>query len=346
MRLWRLGQTKSGGRVKYIAADTSQTQYALHLYRALLRQCSYLPDSAARNFFHNHVVSRFRQYHPPRFISADCRGKRRLQLVKERQPILLKTARKGLLFMQHANDGHPRHLGKVLAMTYGRIGKRRHELLRALRVPDVPSNHAAVQAMSNAASQGLPQPSQQLNALIKAQASKKLSFFSRPNRPSLGPSIPEKNAWGRPMPMKRVRNLKRRWYGQTLDRVMPPLPEDEWTRLRDLAFGKTRWEGPKPRRGSAKDSGFIDEVLSGSLKGGTRFVSRPHQITERYMRRLWAKIFAQCPIMKRDESRKHGWNIRWGEVQGAKEIVLEPGNQDSLAMFQGVDDQGRVLSNA
>ena len=346
MRLWRLGKTKSGGRVKHIATNDTRNQYTLHLFRALLRQCSYLPDPAARSFFHCHIVSRFRQYHPPRFLQADGRGRKRLQLVEERQPVLQKTARKGLLFLQHANDGHPRHLGKVLAMTYGRIGKRRHKLLRALRVPDIPSNQAAIQDMSHPASQGLPQPSQQLQALIKAQASKKISFFSRPNRPTLGPSIPEKNAWGRPMPIKRVRNLKRSWYGQTLDRVMPPLPEGEWIRLRDLASGKRRWEGPVPQRGSTKESGFIDEVIGGTTKGGARFVSRPHQVTERYMRRLWAKIFAQCPLMKPDESRKHGWNVRWGDVQGAKEMVLQQDAHCSFAMFQGVDDQGRVLSNA
>jgi len=264
-------------------------------------------------------------------------------LVEQRRSTLLRTARKGLVFLQRANDGHARHLSKILAMTYGRIGTRRHELLGPLLVPDIPTDQAAVERMSDPASKGLPYHSSQLQALIKVQAHGKLSFFSRANRPTEQPLIPEKNAWGRPMPIKRVRNLEKRWYAEAIDRLMPPLPEKEWNRLRGLASGETQWKGPVPRRAPTDGKGFNTGIVRGTITGGTGFVSSPHDLTPRYMRRLWTKLFAQCPLMKPDEARKLGWDIRWGDVQGTKEVALTPGKPENLAMFEGVDEKGKVL---
>jgi len=346
MRLWRLGKSKGLSQVKYTGFDNARDQETICLYRALLRQCTYLPDSAARHFFHSHIVFRFREYHPRTMLPARNRGRRSVPLVEQRRPALLRTARKGLVFLQRANDGHPRHLGKALAMTYGRIGKRRHELLKPLLIADIPVNQAAVERMSHPASKGLPHPSRQLQALIKMQAKRKLSFFSRSNRPTEEPQIPEKNAWDRPMPIKRVRNFKKRWYAETIDRIMPPLPESEWKRLRGLASGEIQCENPVQRRAPVEGKGFNTGIVRGTITGGTGFVSSPHELTARYMRRLWTKIFAQCPLMRPDESRKIGWDIRWGDIHGTKEMALQPGKQKSMAMFEGVDEHGKVLQNA
>ncbi|KAL6719760.1 hypothetical protein ACLMJK_001681 [Lecanora helva] len=343
MRLWKIGRSKTGGQADCVTINKTEHLYTLHLFRALLRQSSYLPDSAARQFFHNYIVSRFRAYHPNKLFQADC-NEQRLRLVQQRRPQLLTKARRGLLFLQRANDGHPRHLGKVLAMTYGRIGKRRHQLLYSLRIPDVPPEGKSTRNLSEPASQGVPRPSRQLQALIRSQAKRKLSFFSRPNRPTLEAKIPEKNAWGRSMPMKRVRNIKKSWYGQTIDRIMPPLPESEWMKLRDLASGRSPWEGPVSRRGHTQPDGFKYETVRGTLSGGTGILSHPHKITARYMKRLWTKIFAQCPLMKPDESRKFGWELTWGDISGTKDVALRPRMERNMAMFTGVDDQGRKLS--
>ena len=343
MRLLTLGKSKSGAQAKYIAINNTFEKPTLHLYRALLRQTGYLPDSSARTFFHEYVISRFRIYHPKRIVSAGTKVQRRISLVENRQATLFKTARRGLLFLQRANDGHPRHLGKILAMTYGRIGKRRHDLLQVLKVPDIPMDQGALEQMSHPASQGIPQPSRQLQALVKSQANRKLSFFSRTSRPTLKPDIPEKNIWGRPMPMRRVRNMKRRWYGQVLDRVLPPLPEEEWIRLRGLASGDIRWEGPIRQRGLDKRDGFNNGGFRGTLTGGQRFLSKPHQLTPRYMRRLWTKILAQCPLMKKTELAKSGWDIRWGDTKLSAELSFQPVEEGNLAMFAGVDTKGKVL---
>ena len=343
MRLWSLGKTKSLAWNKYAAYDNSHDALTLHLFRALLRQASYLPDSAARQYFRHYIVSRFREYHPCNPLNADSGKGRPVTVVESRRPALLRTARKGLVFLQRATDGHPRHLSKVLAMTYGRIGKRRHILLKSLKIPDIPMDQASIEKLSKPRSQGLPQPSRQLSAMVKAQAKRKLAFFSRTNTPSLKPQIPLENAWGRPMPVKRVRSMTRKWYAKTLDRIMPPLPEDEWHRLRRLASGETQWEGPVRRRGHVKVDQFKHDIVRGTIVGGTGFVSSPHVLTPRYMRRLWAKLLAQCPLMKSNESRKLGWDIQWGDIQGSKIVKLQPRAGHNSAMFEGVDENGRIL---
>jgi len=37
-----------------------------------------------------------------------------------------------------------------------------------------------------------------------------------------------------------------------------------------------------------------------------------HQVTPRFMQRLWAQVFAQCPKMEWDPESK-GWKVGWGE---------------------------------
>lgn len=345
MRLWRLGKTKSLAEIKYAGFDSTHDAEIIHLYRGLLRQCTYLPDSAARQFLHGHIVSRFRDYHPRTIFPAPNRAKRSVPLVEQRRPALLRTAPRGLVFLQRANDGHPKHLGKILAMAYGRVGKRRHELLEPLLVPDTPMDQAAVEKMSDPASKGLPHPSGQFQALIKAQAKKKQTFFSRNGRPTLEPQIPTTNAWGRHTPIKRIRNLKKRWYAETIDKIMPPLPESEWKRLRGLASGEIQWEGPVRRRESVEVKGLNTGTFRGTMTGGAKFVSSPHELTPRYMKRLWAKIFAQCPLMERNEFRKSGWDIRWGDVNFTRDLALHPEKQASMAMFEGVDERGKVLQS-
>lgn len=343
MRLWRSGKSKNVAQIKYAGFNNARDEETIHLYRGLLRQCTYLPESAARKFFRNYIISRFRSYHPRKILSARNQDKRPVRVVEQRRPALLKTARRGLLFLQRANDGHQRHLGKVLAMTYGRIGKRRHDLMEPLLVADIPADQAAVEKISGSAAEGVPILSLQMQALIKEQARKKITFFSRSNRPTTKPDVPETNAWGRPMPVKRVRNIKKRWYSETLDRLMTPLPEAEWNRLRGLASGHLHWEGPVPRRAPFTAIGFNTGIVRGPISRGHSFHSSPHELTARYMRRLWTKLFAQCPLMKPSEARKLGWDVRWGDIHGTKEVALQSESRAHTAMFSGVDEHGKIL---
>ena len=328
----------NGASDRYPAIINIEREHILHLFRALLRQCTYLPDPAARKYLHSYIVSRFRDYHPSNINSKTKRDGKPMQLVNQRRPTLIKTARKGLKYLQRANDGHPLHLGKILSMTYGRIGKGRHLLLKNLRLPDVPIDGVAMERLSDPREQGVPHPSQQLTTLIGSQRRQKLSLFPGRRHPTQSPNIPAKNSWGRPMPVKRVRNMKRRWFAEALDRVMPPLPEEDWNELRKLASGETPWEGPIPRRGPDKVVGFKRDLMR-----YPRLLSSPHTITARYMRRLWGKIFVQCPVMKADASRQAGWEVSWGNTKAAQVFALPNKNNESMSpMFEGVDENGRI----
>ena len=85
------------------------------LYRGLMRQARALYDDVAREYF--------RQYIRRTFISH--------KFVEENSRLVayIREARQGILALARANAGYIGPLTKVLDSAYGRIGKRRHELL-------------------------------------------------------------------------------------------------------------------------------------------------------------------------------------------------------------------------
>ena len=350
-RPWRLAKKETKTYATYAAVPDTHSLAVLHIFRALLRQCTYLPDPAARRYMHSHIVSRFRDYHPRSTLSSTSQRQKPPALVQQRLPDLMRTARRSLIFLRRANDGHIRHLGRILAMTYGRIGKRRHQLLYNLKIPDVPVDQSEVKKLLEPGNQAVPHPSKQLMALVKSQAKRKTSHFARSNTPRIEPEIPQENKWGRPMPIKRVRNYKRRWYAQTLDRIMPPLPHAEWEELLMRGSGQLPWEGPVTRRkwaGGPDDEGQT-HLVGEKVKGPTKTTrSNPHRITRSYMRRLWAKISANCPLMKPNVESKSGWDVVWGDVYKPENTVftLGPAGGSGYDMFGGVDEKGKVISQA
>ena len=326
-------------------SETSLTRHgsspALSLYRALLRECSYLPDPNSRKFFHGHIVSRFRAYGPHPGVRDPCCRSQRPRTV-HRQTQILRNARKGLNVLCRANHGHLPHLKKILAITYGRIGPRRYELLRQLKVPDSPTNAGVLEDVlrfrAQPANQQVPSPSRALLALMISQAKQPLSGYMRRLPIRGGPVIPAKNTWGRPMPMKRVRNMKRKWYTAALSRVMPPLPEAEWETLRRMALGEARFRRPALRKGPSRRQNLGAETHSTGQK-----LCRPHHVHSRYMRRLWAEILQQCPLMRNDPSRPSGWDISWSNLKTEVKIGLDPILRDE-SCFDGVDENGKLLA--
>ena len=251
-----------------LAADVTAIE-PRHLLRALLRQSSYLPDATARDFFHGYIIHRYRNYYPrlPQpSISPTLTSDRRRSLHKE--------ARKGLLFLKRANDGHPTHLFRVLAMAYGRTGKKRHELLNGVlsssgfKKEPSPTNQKALARLSEGITKSPSESSEEnrlptlhtsrsepgsvlgprLEALVIAQKQQRLSEVS--NKLKRKPVIPETDKWGRSLPQCRVANMNSRWYADLLSKIMPPLPESDWNMLRDLALGRVPWEGASRRRTS------------------------------------------------------------------------------------------------
>jgi len=117
------------------------------------------------------------------------------------------------------------------------------------------------------------------------------------------------------MPRVRVKNATKEWYAELLDRVHVPLPTADWERLRDLAKGDLT-EPSVPRRKAVQipeRSVLAMIVQYGKPDASKLFASRhAHEITPRFMRRLWAQVFAQCPRIDWHAETK-SWKVAWGE---------------------------------
>ncbi|MCJ1360955.1 hypothetical protein MMC16_000050 [Acarospora aff. strigata] len=333
------------------------TDNSLHLLRALLRECTYLPDPAARAHVHRHVLSRYRAYcpRPGQHSQPASKALAAGSPSTVSQTHLLRTARHGLAILQRANSGHLDALVRILSLTYGRTGKRRHQLLRPLLAPDIPADHNAVASLSAS----LPSVTSlelttRLQALVKSQYRKKRLETLRPQIKHMAPKIPETNIWRRPMPVKRARNLKKRWIRMILENTLPPLPEEEWERLKLLANGNAQWRGTVRRRaGISKNAEEVanqllhgaslverlEEEISSSRKRARR---NPHRISKRLMQRLWGRIFTQCPVMRWSASKK-SWYVEWGFIERGNGVRQPAIDTSDEVIFKGVDERGKLL---
>jgi Complex 1 protein (LYR family) len=313
----------------------------LHLYRALLRESHYLPDSQARTYLHEYVTHSYRNH-----LSRDPRRRKAIPL--RRQTALLHRGRKILSVLRRANEGYIRPLQNILCLTYGRKGKRRRVLIEKLMEEDIPHDHIAVEALlDNQIYSRDWKPPLMVQALMRSQA-KNSDHFDRTVwgsfrlRPT--PDIPEKNTWGRPMPEKRVKNLMRTWYAKQVDRLLPPLPEAEFERLQALARGQIGPEdGPVPRRkrplhSSTESSGVLlnEKLLLEAPPKSHTFEAysqgRPHQLTRRLLQRLWVIIFQHVPAMQWDPVRKK-WVVKWNVQYRVRPQLHEASSDQIEALF-------------
>ena len=379
----------------------------LHLCRALHREASYLPDPASRAFAHRQITNRFHRNRGEPIVKSRTRldeeydsilagadrtdsttAKRPKEIRRQlwdaemetkRTTALIAEGRRQLQILKTANSGASAMLAKVLEQTYGRRGKRRHELLRELAPPvQSPTNNSDLRQLSVAldaeftssknettnnegtkgngtkgALEKLPLFSDKFVALLKSQMQQKQDHFPKALPRSSAPSIPDKDSWGRMLPVRRIKNLTKEWYANTLDRLMPPLPEAEWTHLGELAAGQAYWAGPPKKRARGTTSGGTEpqEYEPVGWSWPETDVQRAriehlrarnaHHLTPRYMRHMWARVFAQCPVMKWDAERAK-WKVKWGKVDNG--IVLSLDQPDlGFSPFEGVDEKGKVL---
>ncbi|TGO31995.1 hypothetical protein BHYA_0369g00020 [Botrytis hyacinthi] len=329
-------------------------------YRALLREATYLPDSAARTFVHDLLVKRFNPPDPrklnPKYWGTDyLRSKVDLKKLQTRSK---KNATKLHLLERVNLAGSIPDLQHVLLRTYGRAGHRRRELITQLLRPgedELPQDDTALsRIIDSQISKNLDATKDveidKANALPKRQRRehKEMYLFltsQQANNPmesmrgrikKLTPDIPLTNAWGRSFPEKRKVNIQRTWWASLLERVLPPLPEHEWNRLRDLAEGTQPIECPRPRRKAAiprnqnedvKSAGermdslynkparlsadVWDETTSKIELHDSQASNTPQHNRTRAMRRLYGMIWSLSSKMVQDENTKE-YTITWG----------------------------------
>ncbi|KAF2108893.1 hypothetical protein BDV96DRAFT_503785 [Lophiotrema nucula] len=357
-----------------------------HLLRALLRAATYLPDAHARTFLRRYIVHRFKVHQPAQNATSTAAvqnqeryfhggGRRRKpSVIEERTRLMQRKARKGLNYLQRANQGHYACLQKILMLTYGRIGPRRYALLDKLLQPDSsPDGRDSLDESSPLQKlyysnkrflQFFDAPAKISDSEISISISDRYSKLrstivtQRMSGISIGRSMksdkviaPSKNAWQRAMPMSRARNIVRRWYAETMTKLLPPLPEHEWDELRAYATGQKRCEASIKRRTpvgnlssqatlasqSAIDQGLVLAKPSRALKPGG--LSRPHAITPHFMRRMYGKILClSCKLVWNEEYQK--WSAIWGSrrSQNLRAYTL-PADE---VLFAGVDSLGKV----
>ena len=113
---------------------TRRADEARLVLRSLLRECTYLPDSFARDWTKQYILHRFRKYGFKAWQHRDDSN------FDERLQEKLREARAGLGLLRRANEGERKPLLKVLLMAYGRAGKRRHELMMPLMPTKMPKD--------------------------------------------------------------------------------------------------------------------------------------------------------------------------------------------------------------
>jgi hypothetical protein len=364
---------------------------ATHLLRALLREATYLPDAVARQYFRRYIVHRFKAYQPRENATASLRSedveryrhrsfkRRQLSIIHARTSKLQQKAQKGLHYLRRANQGEIPCLQKVLFFAYGRMGRRKYALLSDVLKPDALMDGGRVLA---AADMDGPTPLQELyfsskqclqyfdapkpasngyhvinisdryprlRAVLKSQCQRGLSI----HRDIKGPAMktPSHNVWMRPMPIVRARNNVCRWYAQTMDRLLPPLPPAEWDQMRAMVYGEERVSFVKRRAAVASSAADVEDPLASIFRGlrpdklskadTSGGISRPHTITLKFMQRLYSRILQLCCKVEYNEERKH-WTVVWGKpIQAIKPSLYRLPTDASL--FAGVDAKGKLL---
>lgn len=315
---------------------------ARHLLRSLLRAASYLPDELARTYIHGHIIQRFRK------ASAIT-------------PTRLQDARNSLNTLQRATNGEINPLRSVLYMTYGRTGRRRRELVIALLRPESLPPSASLPFAEKADDDVGTQDDDfaasrpMLRAFLKSQKNNNSSGWPKlALMRHLEPQIPEENIWGRPLALKRQKNIKHRFWAKTLSRILPPLPEAEWDMLRDLATGVLPYKGSPPRRARAVSTveitdeeppsllslGYLKQPIGAAARhdeaNPLKSMNR-HHISRRFMRRIWASVWNVTPKMTYDAETKK-WTVTWGDsTSAASQGLVGTAGKADLALFEGVD---------
>ncbi|KAL5352036.1 hypothetical protein ACLOAV_001979 [Pseudogymnoascus australis] len=335
---------------------STTTTNPTHLLRALLRACSYLPDGPSRHYFHEHILHRFRH------VTTPTLGAYR--------------ARKALSLLTRATNGDVPALTKVLHHTYGRAGHRRHTLLNAhLSEHNIHSDTEAPTAISPAVRQilkpptevanlgGIPVPAKPHDAtptsferLLADQILRYPASSPRTQLKKAYAPIPLENVFLRPTGPKREEGLRKRWLAETMDKILPPLPEEEWNRLRDLATGVVEWEGvPKRRTPVGKvvkeeDGGLLSvEYLKSPISHAHSKVRKSeieqrnwHELTPKYMQRMYAKIWGLCPKSRWDEELRD-WVYTWGGTKiAANRAEPKKVAQRDLSLFDGIEDLSKT----
>jgi hypothetical protein len=188
-------------------------------------------------------------------------------------------------------------------------------------------------------------------AVLKSQHQRGISIHRELKGPSM--KTPMHNLWMRPMPIVRARNNVRRWYAETMTRFLPPLPTNEWDHIQAMVEGTERVRLVTRRvpassslRQTTEAAASLHTVTEGldlnklSKADRPRGMWRPHNITAKFMRRLYSRILQLCCKVEYNSERKH-WVAVWGQAIQAIQPKIYKAPTDA-SLFTGVDAKGKI----
>ncbi|KAK3949876.1 hypothetical protein QBC32DRAFT_348074 [Pseudoneurospora amorphoporcata] len=331
---------------------TTTTTTTLHLYRHLLRESSYLPV-LIRPFFDERITTRFRAHRSDPSASQSAQTASRL-----------KRAHHDLRYLRAANAGDLPRMRRVLLLAFGRTGAKRRQLLTDLLQPDTPTSDAELEKYINKARNIVQQgrkpdwldnwDTDKLKAFVRSQVGDAPPVINQPRTQitnlQLTPerAVPKENIWGKELNEKVKRTKLKVKYKQVAEKVLPPVPREEWELLRDLVNKKEEWEVPSRRRsvGTVKEHVSEEEkeaaavldwdwrryatqpiwkvdrqksrrnmLLSGQVEEHLPFGEQKaincHRYTPRLWRRTLEQVWRMTAVMERKKDGK-GWAIEWG----------------------------------
>ena len=215
----------------------------VHLYRHLLRETSYLPP-VARLAVEARIKYRFRRHSNLPISAVRQRFHRR------------RNANSALRVLRAAVSGDWDCMQKVLMLVFGRLGKRRRELMdELLRKTQQPVNLQEVDEQI-ARSEKLPVKRESksvrrvssimdkwnlklLEALGNSQAKANDNIAKR-FKIERTKKLDDKNQFGKIRSQRKMRRLEARWWKWLAGKILPPLGESEWEMMGRLARGEHR----------------------------------------------------------------------------------------------------------
>jgi hypothetical protein len=233
------------------------------LYRHLLREASYLPP-IARPYVDSQIKRRFQEH---RRSNDDEFTKRRVR-----------QAHRDLRYLRAANAGDAVRMRRLMLMAFGRLGRRRRELVAELVHRELPANTEELERYADETS-AIASAHRELDWLDRWDLDKLCTFarsqvqasLNNPPRSHITYSqtvperiIPAENSWGRPLTPKLARTKLKKMWKQVAEKCLPPLPKEEWERLGRIANGEEPGSGwlPPPRRPVAHSAdGSTEEVV-------------------------------------------------------------------------------------
>ncbi|CAE7026331.1 hypothetical protein PTNB73_01773 [Pyrenophora teres f. teres] len=352
----------------YLPDATARTYFRRYI---VSRFKAYQPRKNATASFDVWAVERYRHKSFKR---------RKMAVIRERTRPLLRKGLKGLNYMRRANQGEMPCLEKILYFTYGRLGRRKYLLLNDLLKPDPIMDVKAARGLGAGATpplqtlyhsdkrylQFFDKPVatskthytinisdrySRLRQVLKTQYQKGISINRELKSAVL--KTPINNIWERPVPMVRARNNIKRWYAMTMTRLLPPLPTPEWNKLHAMIVGDQRISLVKRRvRAPTQESTTEEERFTSTVEAAMALdkpsradkpagVQRPHSITPKYMRRIYARLLRLCCKVEYDSEHKQ-WKPIWGEHRNTikPKIYQLPTDQ---ALFAGVNTAGKTV---